>query len=199
MNRNIFFSSSAYFDTVASVNLEKEDIDIIKLVLAGEVDSYRHLVEKYMQFVSAIVSRRIPHSDVRDVAHDVFVRAYNSLSSFKQQSPFEHWLAKIAVRECYDHWRRDFRNAKLKQNLISVSEESIDSFNQQERKKAAVDQLNKALEKLSPENRAVITLVHLEGYSIEATAELLGWSKVNVKVRAHRAREQLREILKQQG
>ena len=56
-----------------------------------------------------------------------------------------------------------------------------------------------ALARLSPENRMVVTLVHLEGYSIREAAELLGWSMVNVKVRAHRARRQLRDILEQLG
>jgi len=48
---------------------------------------------------------------------------------------------------------------------------------------------------LSPENRAVLTLVHLDGHSVREAASLLGWSVVNVKVRAHRARQALRKIL----
>jgi RNA polymerase sigma-70 factor (ECF subfamily) len=53
-----------------------------------------------------------------------------------------------------------------------------------------------ALKQLSPENRAVLTLVHLEGYSVREAAQLLGWTLVNVKVRAHRARRALRNLLR---
>jgi RNA polymerase sigma-70 factor (ECF subfamily) len=63
------------------------------------------------------------------------------------------------------------------------------------RQRETRDLLQKALAHLSPENRMVVTLVHLEGYSVREAAELLGWTVVNVKVRAHRARQQLRNIL----
>ena len=60
----------------------------------------------------------------------------------------------------------------------------------------AAEVLEWALGKLSPENRAVLTLVHLDGYSVREAAQLLGWSLVNVKVRAHRARQALRALLR---
>ena len=49
---------------------------------------------------------------------------------------------------------------------------------------------------LSPENRAVLTLVYLDGYSVREAAQMLGWSQINVKVRAHRARQALRALLR---
>ena len=51
-----------------------------------------------------------------------------------------------------------------------------------------------ALSRLSPEHRMVLTLVHLEGYSVREAARLLGWNVVNVKVRAYRARQALRQL-----
>ena len=191
INKRNVFSSSPDLDKVSKVSLE--DIDIIKAVLTGQTDSYRYLVEKYMNSVMAIVSRRIPTFEAKDVVHDVFVRAYNSLKKYRADSPFEHWLAKIAVRECYDYWRKKYKN---KIESISENEQSVLNFNESENKNQALELINYALSKLNPENRAVIILVHLEGYSVAEAAEMLGWSVANVKVRAHRAREQLREILK---
>jgi RNA polymerase sigma-70 factor, ECF subfamily len=63
------------------------------------------------------------------------------------------------------------------------------------RQRDATNLLQRALAQLSPENRMVVDLVHLEGHSVREAAELLGWTVVNVKVRAHRARQQLRKIL----
>lgn len=190
--KNIF-SSSLRLDKVLGVSLE--DNEIIKKVLAGDTDCFRILVERHMNSVMLIVSRRIPAVEARDIAHDVFVRAYNSLKKYKAQSPFQNWLAKIAVRECYDYWRRKYR---LQKNVQSISEveQSVLNFTDQQNKSQALELINFALLRLNPENRAVVTLVHLEGYTIAEAAEMLGWSVVNVKVRAHRAREQLREILK---
>jgi RNA polymerase sigma-70 factor, ECF subfamily len=63
------------------------------------------------------------------------------------------------------------------------------------RQRDATNLLQRALAQLSPENRMVVDLVHLEGHSVREASELLGWTVVNVKVRAHRARQQLRKIL----
>lgn len=60
-------------------------------------------------------------------------------------------------------------------------------------RRETADLLHWALAQLSPENRMVLTLVYLEGYTVRDAAALLGWSTVNVKVRAHRARRQLRK------
>ena len=76
-----------------------------------------------------------------------------------------------------------------------LSAQSDDQFRDQAQKGEAAEVLEWALRQLSPENRAVLTLVHLDGYSVREAAELLGWSLVNVKVRAHRARQALRKIL----
>jgi RNA polymerase sigma-70 factor (ECF subfamily) len=67
----------------------------------------------------------------------------------------------------------------------------IEKLRQQE----ATTLVHWALGQLSPENRMVVTLVHLDGYKMREAADLLGWSVVNVKVRVHRARRQLRRII----
>ena len=76
-----------------------------------------------------------------------------------------------------------------------LAAESDDQFREQTRKQEATELLQWALGHLSAENRLVLTLVHLEGYSIRDASRLLGWSMVNVKVRAHRARQLLRKLL----
>jgi len=77
----------------------------------------------------------------------------------------------------------------------ALAARSDDQFRDHARKQEAAEILEWALRQLSPENRAVLTLVHLDGHSVREAAHLLGWSVVNVKVRAHRARRALRKIL----
>lgn len=184
--------------------LVSDDFEIIRRVLHGEIDRFAELIARYQQHVTRITNRHVPSDRVAEVAHDVFVRAYTSLSSFSGQTPFEHWLSGIAVRTCYDFWRAR-RREELPVSAMTtehqawmdhvLAAESDEQFREQARRQEATELLQWALGFLSAENRLVLTLVHLDGYSVRDAADLLGWSVVNVKVRAHRARHMLRKRL----
>ena len=184
------------------------DDEIIRRVLAGDADLFEELLMRYQEHVGRIVAGHVPREIVDEVAHDVFVRAYTSLPTYSFRTPFSHWLSTIAVRSCYDAWRSvsvrkevslsgSSDAAEEQQQWIEhvLATESKERFDVMVRQQDATNLLQGALAQLSPENRMVITLVHLEGRSVREAAELLGWSVVNVKVRAHRARQQLRKIL----
>jgi RNA polymerase sigma-70 factor (ECF subfamily) len=184
--------------------LVSDDLEIIQRVLHGEIDRFEELIARYQQHVTKIANRHVPFDRVAEVAHDVFVRAYTSLSSFSGQTPFGHWLSGVAVRTCYDFWRAKRREELPVSALTTdhqawmdhvLAAESDDQFREQARRQEAAELLQWALGHLSAENRLVLTLVHLEGYSIRDASRLLGWSMVNVKVRAHRARNLLRKLL----
>ncbi len=76
-----------------------------------------------------------------------------------------------------------------------VSEQSQKTFEKEEVLKESREVLQWALNKLTAEERMVITLLYLEEMSVKEAAELLGWSIINVKVRAHRSRKKLRKII----
>jgi RNA polymerase sigma-70 factor, ECF subfamily len=184
------------------------DDEIIRRVLAGDTDLFEELLMRYQEHVGRIVAGHVPREIVDEVAHDVFIRAYTSLPTYSFRTPFSHWLSTIAVRSCYDAWRSVSARkevslsgssdaAEEQQQWIEhvLATESKERFDVMVRQQDATNLLQGALAQLSPENRMVITLVHLEGRSVREAAELLGWSVVNVKVRAHRARQQLRKIL----
>ncbi|HEY6262283.1 MAG TPA: RNA polymerase sigma factor [Nitrospiraceae bacterium] len=184
--------------------LVSDDLEIIRLVLQGEIDRFEELIVRYQQHVTKITNRHVPSDRVAEVAHDVFVRAYRGLSSFSGKTPFEHWLSGIAIRTCYDFWRARRREEPPVSSLAMehqawmdhvLAAESDDQFREQTRQQEAAELLQWALGHLSAENRLVLTLVHLDGYSIREAANLLGWTVVNVKVRAYRARRILRALL----
>lgn len=184
--------------------LVSDDCEIIRLVLDGEVDRFAELIARHQQHVTRITNRHVPSDRVAEIAHDVFVRAYTNLSSFSGKTPFEHWLSGIAVRTCYDFWRSR-RREELPVSALTTEHqawmdhvlvaESDDQFREQARRREAAELLHWALGHLSAENRLVLTLVHLDGYSVRDAAGLLGWSLINVKVRAHRARQMLKTLL----
>ena len=184
------------------------DLQIINRVLQGEVECFAELIDRYHQHVTRIVNRHVPSDHVAEVAHDIFVRAFSGLAGFSTGVPFEHWLSGIAVRTCYDFWRARSREDMPVSAFTAQHEAWIDQvladasdarFQEQVGRQETTDILRRALQRLSPENRLVLTLVHLEGHSVREAAQLLGWSVVNVKVRAHRARHALRRLLREKG
>lgn len=184
-----------------------DDTEIIEQVLRGEIDRFADLIARHRQHVLKIVSGHVPADRAAEVAHDVFVQAYRSLPRFSRQAPFEHWLSRVAVRTCYDFWRAR-RRAEIPMSTLTADQagwldralaaESDARFHDQADRRESLEVLDWALAQLSPENRLVLTLVHLEGRSAREAADLLGWSMVNVKVRCHRARQKLRTLFLQE-
>jgi len=184
-----------------------EDSYIIERVLRGDVDRFAELMTRYQHQVVRIVNRHVPSDRVEEVTHDVFVRAYTGLAGYSAAVPFEHWLSGIAVRTCYDFWRAAKRDATPVSALADqhdawiervLSADSDAQFQKETARQEAREVLRWALDRVSPENRLVLTLVYLEGYSVQEAARLLGWSVVNVKVRAYRARQALRRLFVQE-
>jgi RNA polymerase sigma-70 factor (ECF subfamily) len=192
-------------DSLPVERSSREESDLVRLIREGETERFADLIDRYQRHVGRIVGRRVPAERVRELVHEVFVKAYVNLAQFSDSVPFEHWLAGIAVRTCYDFWRERAREevpvsalSEDHQRWIeqTLSSQSDRQFRDQTAKQEATEVLEWALRQLSPENRAVLTLVHLDGYSVREAAQLLGWSLVNVKVRAHRARRALRALLR---
>lgn len=181
-----------------------DEQDLLQRIRGGDSERFGDLVNRYEGHVVRIVGRRVPADRVGEIAHDVFVRAYFGLAQFSNDVPFDHWLAGIAVRTCYDFWRDRKREEVPVSTLTddhhrwieqALAAQSDDEWRSQTSRQEAKDVLEWALGQLSPENRAVLTLVQLDGRSVREAAQLLGWSVVTVKVRAHRARHALRKIL----
>lgn len=184
---------------------EQDDNEIIKQILQGNVDDFEVILKRYDSYVFSIVAKHVPYDRVEEVAHDVFINTYKSLPTYKAETPFKNWISKIAVRRCYDFWREHYRLREIPMTSLSeehckwfdtvVSDQSHESFQREESRKELREILEWALSKLTPEDRMVVTLLHLEGLSVREVAELLGWSVVNVKVRAHRSRSRLHKYL----
>ena len=181
------------------------DADIIRRVIDGDVNSFEYLLKKYQNHVLRIVTKHIPYNEVEEVAQEVFVRAYQALPGFKKQGSFKQWLSAIAVRACYDFWRKRYRSRELPMSDLNekhrewlentLSNQSDLSFNKGSHTEEARELLDWAMDKLSARDRMVIELVYLEGLSVKEAAGLLGWSVANVKVRSFRSRKKLKKLL----
>lgn len=183
------------------------DSEIVDQVVSGDVNAFERILKRYQAHVVRIVRRHIPLERVEEVAQDVFVSAYQSLPTFKGNDGFKQWLSTITIRTCYDFWRKHYRYREIPLSSLSekhqvwleeaTSNSSSQSFYERDSQREAREILDWALDRLSPEDRMVLELVYLEGYSIKEAANLLGWSTVNVKVRSFRARKKLHKLLKE--
>ena len=182
------------------------DVDIIRRILSGQINEYEILVERYSRQVFAIVYKRVPKSDVEEVAQEIFVAVYRSLPTFKAHKPFSHWLSRIAVRKCCDFWRRLERKKEMPASTLSemhdewldqaASAASQSEFDRLAARREAQELLASALVGLKPEDRMAIDLLYIQGWSVKETAKAMDWSLSKTKVRALRARHTLRQIIK---
>ena len=182
--------------------MERSEAELIAAVLQGEAASFEPLVEKYSPRVFATARRYARReSEIEDIAQEVWLKAFDKLRSFRGEAPFEHWLMRLAVRTCYDFLRGHQRNRESSFSEISEPEEDwLDRFvadpgSVAEDADAAKLLIDRVLEKLSPPARLVIQLLEIEDRSVKEIAEITGWSVPLVKVRAFRARGEMRKIL----
>lgn len=181
------------------------DEDIIRRIIDGDVNSFEYLLKKYQDHLLRIVKKHVPYNEVEEMAQEVFVRAYQALPSFREEGSFKQWLSAIAVRTCYDFWRKRYRSKEFPMSDLSdshrgwlektLSNQSDQSFYEIGQEKEARELLDWALDRLSAEDRMVLELVYLEGVSVREAADLMGWSVSNVKVRSFRSRKKLQKLL----
>jgi len=182
--------------------MERTEAELIAAVLKGDAASFEPLVQKYSPRVFATARRYARReSEVEDIAQEVWLKAFSKLQSFRSEAPFEHWLMRMTVRTCYDFLRGHQRNRESSFSELSEPETDwlerfvADPGSAAEDADAAKLLVGRLLEKLSPPARLVITLLEIEDRSVKEIAELTGWSVALVKVRAFRARGEMRKIL----
>jgi len=136
---------------------------------------------------------------LEDRAQETFIKVWRALDQFDGRAPFEHWLSKITVHVALDHLRKE----KRRRNEIALPELGEDALDWLRRdddrsgldSQQATELLHLAMRELSPTDRVVITLQELEGRSVKEICEATGSLSVAVRVRALRARANLRKTL----
>ena len=182
--------------------MERTEAELIAAVLRGDAASFEPLVQKYSPRVFATARRYARReSEVEDIVQEVWLKSFEKLRSFRGEAPFEHWLMRLAVRICYDFLRGHQRNRETTFTELSEPESDwLERFVSQpetasENADAARQLVGRVLERLSPPARLIITLLEIEERSVKEIAKLTGWSQPLVKVRAFRARAEMRRIL----
>lgn len=196
-------SAEATNTPLASAPASPSDSEIIAAIRAGATHQFETLVVRYQPKIFGMVRRYARREDeVEDIAQEIFVKAFQKLDSFRGDAPFEHWLTRLAVRTCYDFLRQHQRNREHNVSDLTDAENESDLLDrasaepkESDRATATRDLIEAVLSQLSPSARMVITLLEIEERSVKEIAQLTGWSQTLVKVRAFRARAEMKKIL----
>jgi RNA polymerase sigma-70 factor (ECF subfamily) len=182
--------------------MEPTEAELIAAVIRGDTASFEPLIKKYQPRVFATARRYARReSEVEDIVQEVFIKAFQKLGGFRGEAPFEHWLMRLAMRTCYDFLRAHQRNRETSFTELSQPETDwLDQFVVEpdaadEHAEAARQLIGRILARLSPSARLVITLLEIEERPVKEIAQITGWSVPLVKVRAFRARAEMRKIL----
>jgi RNA polymerase sigma-70 factor (ECF subfamily) len=194
------FIQTAAFGTVRA--MERTDAELIAAALKGDAASFEPLVGKYSPRVFATARRYARReSEIEDIVQEVWIKAFQKLAGFRGDAPFEHWLMRLAVHTCYDFLRRHQRNRESAFSELTEPETDwLDRFVTQpesasENAAAARQLVERILEQMSPAARLIITLLEIEDRSVKEISQLTGWSVPLVKVRAFRARAEMRKLV----
>lgn len=160
-----------------------------------------HLYPLVIKLIRAHLPRRMSEEDL---AQTVFMKIFANLNQYSGTVPLEHWVSRIAINTCLNQLRVEKIRPELRWSDLSEEEGHVlealastgDDLHPSQRL-ASRELVDKLLEKLSPEDRLVIQLLHIEERSVEQVKEITGWNRTLIKVRAFRARNKLRKHLAQ--
>lgn len=169
----------------------KNDRKIVQRVCEGDAEAFGSLVERYSEPIHALVLRMTRDEDLAaEITQESFIRAYERLATFRGESSFSSWLYRIAYnRTLSECRRRRFDRLTPRQEAIADSD-GEDSADEQ-----LLGQMRRALERLSTEGRALVTLFYEEERSVAEIAAITGMTQTNVKVKLHRMRKLIRQYM----
>ena len=186
----------------------QDDKRLVSKVLAGDTRAFGSIVKNTEKLVAQIVFKMIPvEEDRKDLAQDIYLKAYKRLAGFRFQAKLSTWIAQIAYNTCLDYLE------KKKFTLINTNETTTDTGEQDDMldilntraNRTATQQdisrkdlsgiLNQEIDKLSPVFKTIITLYHNEEMSYEEIAQIMNLPEGTVKSYLFRARKKLKDNL----
>ena len=190
--------------------MSRQDLEqsLVAGIKNGDEASHRQLVETYWRELNYSAQRILKnHSDANDCVQDGLIKAIERIDSFSAKGSFKGWLHRIVTNEALMLLRK--RNTRKEESLDDLMLEFDEYGNYlqhyqgepvtlealQESKEVR-EQIKRAIDKLPDNFRITLVLRDIEGYSTKETAEMTQTTEENVKVRLHRARLALRNLLK---
>ncbi len=185
-----------------------DDLEVGALVAAArqhDEAAASELVRRLYPLVLKLVrSHRPRRSAEEDLCQMIFIKVFQKLDQFSGKVPLENWVSRVAINTCLNQIeaekiRPEFRHADLSEEELAVVQ-NLNATNDDlapDQRSAARDLVERLLTALKPVERLLIDLLYLQQLSIAEIRALTGWSAAVVKVRAFRARQKMKEHLKE--
>jgi RNA polymerase sigma-70 factor, ECF subfamily len=192
------------YGSVVPADMSDSDLDVatcLEQVRQRDEDAARRLLNHLHPLVLKLVRAHLPRrSSVEDLTQIVFMKVFANLDQFSGAVPLEHWVSRIAVNVCFsqlkaEQSRPELRWADLDENQSRVLETLASTTEDLHpgQALAAREIVEQLLGSLAPADRLLLTLLYLEGRSIEEVHRLTGWNRALIRVRAFRARHKLKK------
>lgn len=180
------------------MNTNTRDQKLIERVLKGNSNAFANIVDDYKNMVYSIAIKVLRNrEDAEEVSQDTFVKAYNSLNTYKGEAKFSTWMYRIAYNTAISRLRKE----KRKKDDISIDEKSDVSINQITKtlepleSEDRINYLNEAMNRLGSDDQLALTMFYLEEKSIKEIIEITGWTQSNTKIKLYRGRKKLYDEL----
>ena len=170
------------------------DVELIERYLAGDIEAFNEIMAAHEGRVFGICLRMLRNREAAlDATQDTFLTVFRKVDRYESRAAFSTWLYRVTVNTCYDYLRREKRKKadKLPESYDPVDVRASDPFNSVEVR----PDIEEALSLLSPEFRAAVVLVDLQGMSLEQASDTLEIPSGTIKSRLFRARRQLAQSL----
>ncbi|HAQ18902.1 MAG TPA: hypothetical protein DCR40_06655 [Prolixibacteraceae bacterium] len=175
-----------------------EDQYYIDAVRKGNVQAFSYLVEKYQKLVYTLALKLLKKpEDAEEMAQDTFIKAYQKIDTYEGKSKFSTWLYSITYNGCISELRKrriEFKSLDDRQ-ISDQDEQKMHDYYRETKKEDQEKYLNLALERLPEDDQVLVTLYYYENQSMDEISLISGLTVSNVKIKIHRARKKMHELL----
>ena len=175
-----------------------DDLYHIEAVKNGNVQAFSFLVDKYQKMVYSLALKLMKKpEEAEEMAQDTFIKAFQKLDSYEGKSKFSTWLYSITYNGCISELRKrriEFRSIEDRQ-ISDQDEQKMYDYYTETKKEDQEKYLNLALEKLPEDDQILVTLYYYENQSMDEISMITGLTVSNIKVKIHRARKKMYELL----
>jgi RNA polymerase sigma factor (sigma-70 family) len=181
-----------------------DEKDSVRRIEQGDEVAARELLRHFHPFVLKLVRAHLPRRiSEEDLVQMIFIKVFHKLNQYKGRMPLAHWISRIAVNTCFTalkaekirpEWRLGDFSEEIAAGIEKLAVTAVDTATNDD-VDLAKKLVTELMAQLSPEDRLVITLLHLEEKSVEEVRALTGWSRSVIKVRAFRARAKMKKML----
>jgi RNA polymerase sigma-70 factor (ECF subfamily) len=181
-----------------------EEREVVQRAVAGDRPAFEELYRRYVKRIYNLVYRMVGSAqEAEEVTQEVFYQAYRALPNFQGRSQFYTWIFRIGTNIALQHVKKQARRRKempfeevLDTQLPPTGFAGGGDPDKVAEARAFYTALERAVNDLPPNQRVVMVLGPIQGHSYEEMATILGTNEEVIKGRLHRARENIREMLK---